>query len=669
MRRATVGTLAFLTGLAMLVGCGDEDGGTTVVEKEYQAGDGLALDSGTTPPTFSVDFAGGGTVATASRSDHGHDAYYYTETEVDAALVGKADAVHTHDYVDLTGDTMQGVLTLAADPAGAMEAATKQYVDAATAGGSIASIDGVANAGGDVDLVPGAGIVITPDDGADTVTIAADVGVNDGQLVQVGASGTLPALDGGLLTGIVATDSDMVDGLHAAAFALGAHAHSSLVDSSATPVERVFVDTAGNVGVGIATPLEKLSVAGVIQTTSGGVKFPDATIQTTAAVNQSPVPLLRAMPGSGHFPWGVRDFDAGESYDPEGTATLQYAWDFVGRGEFGTPGPSATITHGFDEGVHLVGVRVNDGLRVAESKVLVCIEGDPHVVDEGPLGQVGAGSSLGVVNGMPAISYYDTTMSALRYVRALSAYGSSWYTSVLVDNAGDVGAQLSLCVVAGQPAIAYSDFTNWDLKYVRAADALGSSWGAPVSVDVVGMVGLSATLCIVDGRPAISYYDHTNGDLKYVRAADAQGSSWGTPAVVDATGVVGQHSSMCLVNGSPAISYWDETNNDLKYARALNAQGSSWGTPVSVDTAGSVGWYSSLCVVDGRPAISYYDSTNGDLKYVWAADAQGSSWETLVPVDTSGDVGQYTTLQVIDSRPAISYYDATNGDLKYVISP
>jgi hypothetical protein len=40
---------------------------------------------------------------------------------------------------------------------------------------------------------------------------------------------------------------------------------------------------AGNVGIGITTPAQKLSVAGTIESTTGGVKFPDGTTQTTAA--------------------------------------------------------------------------------------------------------------------------------------------------------------------------------------------------------------------------------------------------------------------------------------------------------------------------------------------------------------------------------------------------
>ena len=36
------------------------------------------------------------------------------------------------------------------------------------------------------------------------------------------------------------------------------------------------------VGIGTTAPTSKLTVAGLIETTIGGVKFPDGTIQTTA---------------------------------------------------------------------------------------------------------------------------------------------------------------------------------------------------------------------------------------------------------------------------------------------------------------------------------------------------------------------------------------------------
>ncbi|MFN0009320.1 MAG: hypothetical protein ACKVXR_15560 [Planctomycetota bacterium] len=41
----------------------------------------------------------------------------------------------------------------------------------------------------------------------------------------------------------------------------------------------------GNIGVGTSTPGERLTVAGTVHSESGGFKFPDGTVQTTAAAN------------------------------------------------------------------------------------------------------------------------------------------------------------------------------------------------------------------------------------------------------------------------------------------------------------------------------------------------------------------------------------------------
>ncbi len=291
-----------------------------------------------------------------------------------------------------------------------------------------------------------------------------------------------------------------------------------------------------------------------------------------------------------------------------------------------------------------------------------------HIVTVDERGDNGCGqyTSLAIVNGNPAISYYGG--GDLRYVRATDTVGSDWGSPKTPDSAEVVGTFSSLCVVNGNPAISYLDYTNKDLKYVRASDADGASWGAPLTVDSTGAVGYYTSLEVVDGNPAISYYHHDDfdGNLKYIRASDASGGNWGVPVTVDSAGDMGLYTSLVVVNGNPAISYYDETNDDLKYVRADDASGGSWGTPVTMDSVGRVGSYTSLAVVNGNPAISYWDVTNEDLKYVRASDASGDIWGTPVTVDSAGDVGNWTSLAVIGGRPAISYMDVGNYDLKYV---
>jgi len=282
-------------------------------------------------------------------------------------------------------------------------------------------------------------------------------------------------------------------------------------------------------------------------------------------------------------------------------------------------------------------------------------------------------TSLQLVNGNPAVSYSSLGDHAdLKYVRASNANGTSWDAPVMVDSVASCSGG-SLAVVNGRPAISYYD---WDghLKYVRANDASGTSWGSPVTVDVI--TGQPAhdpgptCLAIVGGRPAISYYDWGNGDLKYVRANDASGNSWGSAITLDSAGDVGRFTSLAIVNGSPAVSYLDSTNYDLKYIRATDASGSSWGTPVTAAGGpGSPGFYNSLTVVNGYPAISYFNAACGynGLYYVRAGDANGTIWGTPVIVDTELNPGQYSSLAVVNGNPAISYNRYYESALKFAI--
>lgn len=56
-------------------------------------------------------------------------------------------------------------------------------------------------------------------------------------------------------------------------------------DSTGRRAESVRISPSGNVGIANTSPSSKLTVGGIIQSTTGGLKFPDGTLQTTAAYN------------------------------------------------------------------------------------------------------------------------------------------------------------------------------------------------------------------------------------------------------------------------------------------------------------------------------------------------------------------------------------------------
>lgn len=62
----------------------------------------------------------------------------------------------------------------------------------------------------------------------------------------------------------------------------------------------VIVESGGKIGIGTANPGQQLSVAGLIESTSGGLKFPDGSVQTTAgltSVNGQAGPSLTIQGG------------------------------------------------------------------------------------------------------------------------------------------------------------------------------------------------------------------------------------------------------------------------------------------------------------------------------------------------------------------------------------
>ncbi|MFH0909562.1 MAG: sialidase family protein [bacterium] len=293
--------------------------------------------------------------------------------------------------------------------------------------------------------------------------------------------------------------------------------------------------------------------------------------------------------------------------------------------------------------------------------------GSPVSLDSSATSSLAA--SLAVVNGNPAIGYYDGVEKSLRYVRANDVDGRAWGAPISVDTNGDTGRYASMKVVNGNPAIAYFNYTGYDLMYVRATDADGATWGAPVSVYTNGSTGVYPFMAVVNGNPAIAFFDQSSSRLKYVRAGDADGTTWGAPVSADASVVFAYYLSLDVVNGNPAISYLNLFGTGLKYVRASDADGTTWNVPVTADPTPNVGLWSSLAVVDGNPAISYGEGTGQfRLKYVRASDSNGAAWGAPVIVDSNAVTALNTSLAVVNGNPAIGYHDNTQAKyrIRYV---
>ncbi len=211
---------------------------------------------------------------------------------------------------------------------------------------------------------------------------------------------------------------------------------------------------------------------------------------------------------------------------------------------------------------------------------------DPITLDS--TGDVGRFSSMALVNGNPAVAYQDVSNGDLKYIRALDGLGASWGAPVIVDSGTNNGSQnvgqfASLAVVNGRPAVAYYDSGLKRLIYVRANDGNGSAWGTPIPLDPVSRTvnsgfpffttstqtenadrGRNATLRVINGRPAILYHDATATRLRYIHASNADGTSWGTPLELDSGRETGLYGSLMELNGNPSVTYSDTAFGLLK---------------------------------------------------------------------------------------------------------
>ncbi len=436
----------------------------------------------------------------------------------------------------------------------------------------------------------------------------------------------------------------------------------------------------GNVGIGVLAPAERLDIFGNASV-SGSVTA--ATLTSSAPTGTPPltvssttlVPNLNAGMVGGK---NLADLDA--RYAPAtstaipaqvpGSNTITTI-DNVG---FVMQGPSITI--GID-GLPIIAYKdeLNGDLKVAKCSTPTCASGTVITTIDST-GNVGSYSSIAIrADGLPVISYFDGTTFSLKFAVCGNMSCSSGTTIRTLDSSASVGQFTSLAVnTDGMPIVSYYDTTNQDLKVVKCGSTSCSNLlpfltNLVNTVDSTGNVGRDTSLAIgIDGLPIIAYHDATNTDFKIAKCGTASCASGNTITTVDSAGIVGYNAVSLSIgsDGLPVAAYYDATNQNLKVLKCGNNACSSGNAIAVVDGPGSVGYYSSMTIgTDGLPIIAYWENGVADLKIAKCGNSACSAGNVITTVDSTGQVGYYPSITIgADGLPIVAYLDDTNSTLK-----
>ncbi|MCC7477101.1 fibronectin type III domain-containing protein [bacterium] len=416
---------------------------------------------------------------------------------------------------------------------------------------------------------------------------------------------------------------------------------------------------------------------------SDGSAVAHGAVSLIIAANLPPVALLDASDNLVAL-WGdspaTVNLDASGSSD-EDAGSLQFAFDGDGNGSFGADSAADNLDFDyFNRGSYLASVRVTDsaGLvgyasALVEARAFNGFEYKFLTTESSSANYM----STAFISGAPSMAMFNTNDGGqLFYARARDAEGLQWRTAFGIDLGMNTGQYPSLAEIKGNPAVAYYDSMNSSLKYIRANSSSGSlqsSWSNP-PVPIVTMLNVATNTIIlreVNGQPAIVYVNSGDSKLYYVRATGASGTGnlagdWTmTPVELD-TNAVSNGFGFEVVDGNPAVAYYK--NSDAMYKRSIDSDGNlpaDWSqVPFAVNGLDDVLPDNvSLAVVNGNPAVAYIDPSVPVVRYVRASNSTGATiadWPASVALpELQSPI--FTHLAVVDGRPAIVTYSSIYG--------
>jgi hypothetical protein len=252
------------------------------------------------------------------------------------------------------------------------------------------------------------------------------------------------------------------------------------------------------------------------------------------------------------------------------------------------------------------------------------------------VGNVGQGISMAVNGTNISIAYYDVTNGDLKLLRCGNIVCNANNTIQTLDSTGNIGEFTSIDYLGTSSlSIAYYDTTNSALKYLRCSNSACSSASALLTLDSLNVVGKYPSIKGISNIPVISYYDETSGNLKVFRCGDINCSTGNVANTVDSVGDVGSFSQVGIINSLPMVAYYDASNTRLKVARCADAAcGSGTSFLIPDPSTPSHGRFTSFYVEFDQAVITYYDATNTDLRG-WVNNKPITTRNTLNIVENS----------------------------------
>ena len=134
---------------------------------------------------------------------------------------------------------------------------------------------------------------------------------------------------------------------------------------------------------------------------------------------------------------------------------------------------------------------------------------------------------MAIINGRPAISCYVETGNALAYYRASDTNGTSWQSRVTAGPAGSNPGETSLGIVNGNPAIAYRDNDSGPssdkVRYVRASDINGTEWGS-VTTLWAGSIASGIQMILEDDKPQFLFHNFSSDRIEVIGSRESPSS-------------------------------------------------------------------------------------------------------------------------------------------------